>query len=73
MKGFEGERVIQLKYAPGIKDDNGRSPFAVIPSYKKMWQWTKYGIRGKFLKARHEGRLVFTSYEAILRFLEETQ
>lgn len=73
MKGFEGERVVQLKYVPGITDENGKSPFAVRPSYKKVWEWTKYGVKGVRLVKRREGRLVFTSVEAVERFLEATQ
>lgn len=67
MKGFENERVIQLKNVSALP------VFAMRPSYRKVWQWTKYGVKGKRLEKRREGRLVFTSVEAVLRFLEATQ
>ena len=67
MKGFENERVIQLKNVSALPC------FAIRPSYRKVWQWTKFGVKGVRLKMRREGRLVFTSVEAVERFLEATQ
>lgn len=61
------EQTISLKEAAGL------SVFVRRPTYKKLWKWKRYGLRGVKLECFKEGRDLYTSVEAILRFLEKTQ
>lgn len=64
---FDGERVIPLKRVCTL------DLFAYRPEYLKVWRWTKYGIRGIKLEKQRQGRQIFTSVEAVERFLEAIQ
>lgn len=64
---FKGEQRILLKNV-GCLD-----LFHTKPNYRRVWQWTKYGVDGIRLESRREGRRRITSVEAVQRFLEATQ
>jgi hypothetical protein len=65
---LHGERIIPLKNVAGLSVIIGRPR----PSYLRVWRWKKYGIDGIRLESFREGRQVFTSIEAVERFLERT-
>lgn len=64
---LKGEEIIQLKNVPALP------LFLERPTFRQVQGWVKYGIRGVRLERRREGGRLFTSVEAVARFLEATQ
>lgn len=68
---LKGEKIIRLKAVCSLP------LFVERPSYKKVTAWRRVGIKANGrtvkLEARREGRLIFTSVEAVERFVEATQ
>lgn len=64
---LRGETIILLKNVPSLP------LFLERPSYRSVKRWRVKGLRGVKLETRREGGRVFTSVEAVSRFLEATQ
>lgn len=61
---FQGEQVIPLKRVMSLPQMFCR------PTYRAVHHWHKFGVKGIRLEVARQGRHVFTSIEAVERFLE---
>lgn len=64
---FAREAKIQIKSVPGLPC------FVVRPTAQKVRRWYREGVYGVYLEGKREGKLIYTSAEAVHRFLERTQ
>lgn len=62
---FKNERKILLKQVCTLADT-----FIVPPSHQKVSWWAEHGCRGNLLETHREGGLIYTSVEAVHRFIE---
>ncbi len=62
---FKNERRIILKKVCTLPDT-----FIEPPSHNKVLAWVHKGVRGNRLEAHREGGVLYTSIEAVHRFIE---
>lgn len=62
---FKNEHRILLKQVCTLEDT-----FMVQPSHQKVCWWAEHGVRGLKLEAHREGGQIWTSVEAVHRFIE---
>ncbi len=62
---FKGETTIPLKAVCSLEDT-----FFEKPSHDKVLWWVHKGVRGNRLESHAEGGNIYTSIEAVHRFIE---
>jgi hypothetical protein len=62
---FKNERKILIKQVCSLPDT-----FIEPPTHSKVLWWVNHGVRGNKLESHAEGGLIYTSVEAVHRFIE---
>jgi hypothetical protein len=63
---LDGEKLMLLKSVRGL------SFLRTKPSYKRLYRWARTGVGGIKLETYREGGRIYTSIEAVKRFVDKT-